>query len=75
MNVIHERSPAKAYTCSRRQRTITRVFRGTLASRNLPEMSPDYLVYSAADMTVQVGKTLLDQRTVLAGGFFDENWQ
>jgi hypothetical protein len=50
-------------------------FRGTLASRNLPEMSPDYLIYDAPSMTVQVGLTLLDRRKVLDGGFFDQRWR
>ena len=47
----------------------------TLASRNLPEMVPDYLVYDASAMSVQVGETLLDRRQVRDGGFFSEDWK
>lgn len=46
---------------------------GTLASRHLPQLVPDFLVYGA-EMTVQRGDVLLDQRKVLDGGFFDQNW-
>lgn len=51
-----------------------RGFVGTLASRHLPEMAPDYLIYDAR-MMEQWGATLLDRRPVLAGGFFDEGWR
>lgn len=47
----------------------------TLASRNLPEIVPDYLVYDADGMSKQVGLTLLDERTVRDGGFFDRSWR
>jgi poly(3-hydroxybutyrate) depolymerase len=47
----------------------------TLASRNLPEMVPDYLVYDGDAMSVQVGETLLHRREVRDGGFFDEAWK
>lgn len=49
-------------------------FRGTLASRHLPEMTPDYLVYDSR-MTVQHGHTLLHKRAVLDGGFFTDDWK
>jgi hypothetical protein len=48
--------------------------RGTLASRHLPQLVPDYLVYDGR-ITVQRGELLLDKRTVLDGGFFGQNWQ
>lgn len=48
--------------------------RGTLASRHLPQLVPDYLVYDGR-ITVQRGELLLDKRVVLDGGFFDQNWQ
>ena len=48
--------------------------RGTLASRHLPQLVPDYLVYDGR-ITVQRGELLLDKRTVLEGGFFDQSWQ
>jgi hypothetical protein len=48
--------------------------RGTLASRHLPQLVPDYLVYDGR-ITVQRGELLLDKRVVLDGGFFDQSWQ
>jgi hypothetical protein len=48
--------------------------RGTLASRHLPQLVPDYLVYDAR-ITAQRGDTLLDKRAVLDGGFFDASWR
>lgn len=48
--------------------------RGTLASRHLPQLVPDYLVYDGR-ITVQRGELLLDKRIVLEGGFFNQNWQ
>jgi hypothetical protein len=47
---------------------------GTLASRHLPRFMPDFLVYDKR-MTVQRGGRLLDQRSVLEGGFFDVEWK
>ena len=47
---------------------------GTLESRNLPQLSPDWLVYDKR-ITVQRGELLLDKREVLAGGFFDDDWK
>ena len=48
--------------------------RGTLASRHLPQLAPDFLVYDGR-ITVQRGELLLDKRQVLAGGFFDDDWR
>jgi enterochelin esterase-like enzyme len=48
--------------------------RGTLASRHLPQLVPDYLVYDAR-ITIQRGELLLDKRAVLDGGFFDQSWR
>jgi hypothetical protein len=47
---------------------------GTLSSRHLPEVVPDYLVY---DSRIRAGNwgPLLDKREVLAGGFFGAKWQ
>lgn len=47
---------------------------GTLASRHLPQLLPDYLIYSTG-ITVQRGEFLLDKRSVLDGGFFDQDWR
>lgn len=49
-------------------------FRGTLASRHLPQLAPDFLVYDRR-ITVMRGELLLDKRQVLAGGFFDDAWK
>lgn len=49
-------------------------YQGTLASRHLPQLVPDYLVYDAR-ITVQRGETLLDKRVALDGGFFDQDWR
>jgi dienelactone hydrolase len=49
-------------------------FRGTLASRNLPQLAPDFLIYDRA-VTAMRGELLLDKRAVLAGGFFNDAWQ
>jgi hypothetical protein len=49
-------------------------FRGTLYSRHLPRLAPDYLVYDAR-IAVQKGDNLLDRRAVLDGGFFDDAWR
>jgi predicted esterase len=48
--------------------------RGTLASRHLPELAPDYLVYDDG-IAVARGGLLLGDRKVLAGGFFDDTWR
>ena len=51
-------------------------YRGTLESRNLPELSPDYLVYDRGSASrCSRGEVLLDKREVLAGGFFDDDWR
>jgi len=47
---------------------------GTLASRHLPRLAPDFLVYDHR-ITSARGGMLLDRREVLAGGFFDEHWK
>ena len=49
-------------------------FRGTLASRHLPQLAPDFLVYDKGILTMR-GELLLDRRTVRDGGFFDDAWQ
>lgn len=49
-------------------------FRGTLYSRHLPRLAPDYLVYDAR-LTVQKSGNLLDRRVALDGGFFDDAWR
>ena len=49
-------------------------YRGALASRHLPRFVPDYLVYDSR-ITVEKGDNLLGRRTVLAGGFFSEDWK
>lgn len=48
--------------------------RGTLASRHLPRLAPDFLVYDEG-ITVGRADMLLGEREVLAGGFFDETWR
>ena len=48
--------------------------RGTLASRHLPQLVPDCLVYDGR-ITAQRGELLLDKRAVLDGGFFDQSWR
>ncbi|MEZ4309269.1 MAG: prolyl oligopeptidase family serine peptidase [Polyangiaceae bacterium] len=49
-------------------------FRGTLASRHLPQLAPDFLVYDRR-ITAMRGELLLDRRAVLAGGFFTDDWK
>ncbi len=51
-------------------------FRGTLASRHLPQLAPDFLIYDRK-LTVMRGELLLDRRgpAVKAGGFFDDSWK
>ena len=51
-------------------------FRGTLASRHLPQLAPDFLIYDTR-LTLQRGELLLDRRApaVKEGGFFDEAWK
>ncbi len=46
---------------------------GTLSSRHLPELSPDYLVYDSRVRAAYWGP-VLDNRQVLSGGFFSEAW-
>lgn len=46
---------------------------GTLSSRYLPEFAPDFLVYDSGLREV-FGDRILGKRQVLAGGFFDEQW-
>ena len=48
-------------------------FRGTLYSRHLPRLVPDYVVYDAR-ITAQKGELLMDRRVALDGGFFGERW-
>ncbi|MFO0747762.1 MAG: prolyl oligopeptidase family serine peptidase [Myxococcota bacterium] len=47
---------------------------GTLSSRYLPELTPDWLVYDEGIRAV-FGDRILGPRSVLAGGFFDDAWQ
>jgi len=47
---------------------------GTLASRHLPRMAPDFLVYDSR-ITVEQGGELLGSRQVLDGGFFSDSWK
>lgn len=47
---------------------------GTLSSRYLPEFAPDFLVYDDGLREV-FGDRILSRREVLAGGFFDDQWQ
>ncbi|MFO0590089.1 MAG: alpha/beta hydrolase-fold protein [Polyangiaceae bacterium] len=51
-------------------------FKGTLASRSLPQLAPDFLIYDRK-LTVMRGELLLDRRgpAVKEGGFFDEGWK
>ena len=49
-------------------------FRGTLASRHLPQLAPDFLIYDKGILAMR-GELLLDRRTVKEGGFFDETWK
>jgi hypothetical protein len=51
-------------------------FRGTLASRHLPQLAPDFLIYDRK-MTIERGELLLDRRgpAVKEGGFFDDAWK
>lgn len=49
-------------------------FQGTLASRHLPQLAPDFLVYDRR-ITVMRGELLLDRRAVRDGGFFDDGWK
>lgn len=48
-------------------------WRGTLLSRYLPRMLPDYMVYDSRVSTRYVGRILID-RPVLAAGFFESDW-
>ncbi|EYF07741.1 Hypothetical protein CAP_8242 [Chondromyces apiculatus DSM 436] len=48
-------------------------FRGTLYSRHLPRLVPDFVVYDAR-ITTQKGEMLMDLRPALDGGFFGEAW-
>jgi len=47
---------------------------GTLSSRYLPELVPDYLVYDSR-LRVVFGDRILGPRDVLAGGFYDARWR
>lgn len=47
---------------------------GTLSSRYLPELAPDYLVYDSG-MRAVFGDRILGNREVLMGGFFDDDWR
>ncbi|MBM4375452.1 MAG: prolyl oligopeptidase family serine peptidase [Deltaproteobacteria bacterium] len=47
--------------------------RGTLASRHLPRLVPDYVVYGDG-LRGGRGGELLGERRVLEAGFFDERW-
>jgi poly(3-hydroxybutyrate) depolymerase len=49
-------------------------WRGTLASRHLPRLAPDFLVYDGGITRARRGE-LLGERTVLAGGFFTDAWK
>jgi hypothetical protein len=49
-------------------------FRGTLASRHLPQLAPDFRVYDKGILAMR-GELLLDRRTVRDGGFFDDAWK
>jgi hypothetical protein len=48
-------------------------YAGTLASRHLPRLSPDWVVYDGR-ITALRGGELLRDRAVLAAGFFDDGW-
>ncbi len=48
-------------------------FEGTLSSRHLPELAPDYLVYDRR-VRAQRHAMLMDRREALAGGFFSQSW-
>ncbi len=47
---------------------------GTLASRHLPEMTPDFVVYDKRIKRLR-GQTLLHKREILDGGFFSADWR
>ncbi len=51
-------------------------FRGTLSSRHLPQLAPDFLIYDPR-ITIQRGELLLDKRgpAIKDGGFFDDAWR
>lgn len=49
-------------------------FLGTLASRHLPQLAPDFLVYDRR-VTAMRGELLLDKRSAKDGGFFDDDWK
>ncbi len=49
-------------------------FEGTLASRHLPELVPDFVIHNRA-MTDQRWGMLMDRRKPLDGGFFTQDWQ
>jgi len=51
-------------------------FRGTLGSRHLPQLAPDFLIYDPR-ISIQRGELLLDKRgpAIKEGGFFDEAWK
>jgi poly(3-hydroxybutyrate) depolymerase len=49
-------------------------FQGTLASRHLPQLAPDFLVYDRR-ITVMRGELLLDRRAVRDGGFWGDDWK
>jgi poly(3-hydroxybutyrate) depolymerase len=48
---------------------------GTLASRHLPRLAPDFLVYDERLGGGRAGELLGESRPILAGGFFDDAWR
>jgi poly(3-hydroxybutyrate) depolymerase len=48
---------------------------GTLASRHLPRLAPDFLVYDERIAAARAGELLGASRPVLAGGYFDDAWK
>lgn len=49
-------------------------WRGTLLSRHLPQLSPDWVVYDAGVAEAR-GELLLGKRKVLDAGFFADDWK
>src|SRR5262249_38185284 len=49
-------------------------YRGTLLSRHLPQLVPDFLVYDERILGER-GELLLGKHVVRAGGFFGDDWK
>jgi len=49
-------------------------YAGTLASRHLPRLAPDFTIYDAGILVTRSGE-LLGARTLRDAGFFDDDWR